>query len=113
MTFLIASCIFFAYFYRWIKKPSDSTRIRFVAPNGSSLLENGYVYPDLGAMQTVPNEAPLIMGTKDDKTVLIVYAHDSKAHSDAVLALAELLRDVFNMNVYVCFFIKLNINFLL
>ena len=32
VAFLIASIIFFAYFYRWAKKPSDSTRIRFMAP---------------------------------------------------------------------------------
>lgn len=34
-------------------------------------------------------------------SVLIVYAHDSTAHEATVLALAEFLRDSFNIKVHV------------
>lgn len=98
MAFLIASAIFFVYFYRWVKKPLDSTRIRFVASDGTvqSLMQNGNIQHESAPLQ---NKNSLILDIKEDMTVLIVYSHDSKAHLDSVLALAEFLRDVFNMNV--------------
>ncbi|CAI2352386.1 unnamed protein product [Caenorhabditis sp. 36 PRJEB53466] len=47
---------------------------------------------------TQPGSIPLIM--KQSMSILILYSHDSAQHEAAVLAFAELLRDVYHLNVH-------------
>lgn len=44
------------------------------------------------------------VGSERALNVLIVYAHDNEAHERAVIALAELLRDVFHLEISVNIF---------
>ncbi|XGW25983.1 hypothetical protein V3C99_006971 [Haemonchus contortus] len=87
---LLALCAIisvFLKFYRRYTKRGKSVRIRFISDHINS---NGMVAAE--------PRAPLIYNYPT--TVLLVYSHDCPEHDAAVLALAELLRDTFKMDVH-------------
>ncbi|WKY08005.1 hypothetical protein Q1695_007475 [Nippostrongylus brasiliensis] len=93
---VIAFCLLFAFcaiitllliFYRKYAKRGKSVRIRFISDHISN---NGMV--------TAEPRAPLIYNYTT--SVLLVYSHDCPQHEATVLALAELLRDTFKLDVH-------------
>ncbi|KAJ1364798.1 hypothetical protein KIN20_024970 [Parelaphostrongylus tenuis] len=93
---VIALCLLFALcaiisvllmFYRKYTKHGKSVRIRFISDHSGN---NGTV--------SAEPRAPLIYNYPT--SVLIIYSHDCPQHDAAVLALAELLRDTFKMDVH-------------
>uniref|UniRef100_A0A915DBG2 SEFIR domain-containing protein n=1 Tax=Ditylenchus dipsaci TaxID=166011 RepID=A0A915DBG2_9BILA len=108
---LFIICIAIAVFltYRHYHQRGKVARIRFVQEDsglyrgGAGGLENGnsaitskiHLDNGVGLSQT----PLLIVGPGSSLNILIVYSHDSKEHELAVVALGELLRDVFHMRV--------------
>ncbi|EYC30182.1 hypothetical protein Y032_0005g2498 [Ancylostoma ceylanicum] len=93
---LIALCLLFSLcfvitvlvmFYRKYSKRGKSVRIRFISDHVSN---NGMVAAE--------PRAPLIYNSPT--SVLLVYTHDCPQHEAVVIALAELLRDTFKMDVH-------------
>lgn len=86
-------------FIRKYRRSGKSFRIQFVqhAHDGRAPLTDRKILLEDASVTAA--QAPLIL--KPDIRVLVVYAHDSAAHEAAVVALAELLRDVFNLDVHV------------
>ncbi|KAK6752891.1 hypothetical protein RB195_003970 [Necator americanus] len=93
---LIALCLLFSLcfiitvlvmFYRKYSKRGKSVRIRFISDHMNS---NGMVAAE--------PRAPLIYSSPT--SVLLIYTHDCPEHEAAVMALGELLRDTFKMDVH-------------
>ncbi|KAI1732818.1 SEFIR domain-containing protein [Ditylenchus destructor] len=110
LAIILAGLILVLITYRRYKKTGKISRIRLVhdpkqnhysdGDNGK-LLANGTVEKvnlENGGVAMSKNPL-LLISPGANLNILIVYAHDSKEHEAAVTALAELLRDVFHMQV--------------
>uniref|UniRef100_A0A1I7XK98 SEFIR domain-containing protein n=1 Tax=Heterorhabditis bacteriophora TaxID=37862 RepID=A0A1I7XK98_HETBA len=95
-TILILSCLLFVLcgvvtivimVYKKYRKRGKAVRIRFISDH---VTNNGMVVSE--------PHAPLIYHSST--SVLLIYTHDCPQHESSVLAFAELLRDMFGMEVH-------------
>lgn len=102
IVFFILTCLALLLItaYRHYGACGKSFRIRFIQdrPSLHPVYDGAQ---EMALLENTAGESAIKVNLSDNSNLLIVYSHDSKEHAEAVLALADLLRDVFEFDVHV------------